>query len=723
MLVSPAKVTQLNWREVQGQLSRRTGYVIAALGYLVWFQQLSSQREDPYLLALVFAVSSIHLWLGLACPAPFRPHALLLQVALLWAGVATVYLALGHGAALLFFAAPLILAFFGLGLGAGAVATVASLGLILLQPPADGAQMLPTVFLLALVAGLSAAVYRVLGESLRESWRFNQDVTRLSRELRLRQEEVNKLNKALVTANGLLKRSLRELSLAQQEALDARKLKEEFATTVSHELRTPLNTILGFVEVMQRYPEVYGDVTWTSELRRDISEIQVSARYLSGLVDDILDLARIQALHMPMRREDADLAALIEEAAALAERLLAGNSAVELRLELPEGLPLINVDRVRIQQVVLNLLANACRFTERGHIEVEARLADDEVVVSVSDTGPGIAPEELPRIFDDFHRSGVAPIGRLGRSGSGLGLAIARRFVQMHGGRIWVESRLGEGSTFQFSLPLRAKQVARLDVPRAPGQQPAGATPALVVVGDDHGAAFLARRLEGYELLPAATILEARGLVYDRHPHAVLIDMPLESGERSFGWAPRILPEPVPVLSCSLPGSRRSLADDLFADWLVKPVDSERLRTALSEGIGVARVLVVDDDASFAHLIERYLQTGAGAPPEVVHSRDGETALALAREFQPDLVLLDMALPGIDGWEVARLIRESHLNPPPRMIAVTALDPTQRLAGTTRTFAITKSAGFTEAETLQLIQSCLANLNPAYSFESPAAEP
>ena len=307
MLVSPATVTQLNWREVQGQLSRRTGYVIAALGYLVWFQQLSSQREDPYLLALVFAVSSIHLWLGLACPAALRPHALLLQVALLWAGVAAVYLALGHAEALLFFAAPLILAFFGLGLGAGAVATVVSLGLILLQPPVGDPPMLPTIFLLALVAGLSAAVYRVLGESLRESWRFNQDVSRLSRELRLRQEEVNKLNKALVTANGLLKRSLRELSLAQQEALDARKLKEEFATTVSHELRTPLNTILGFVEVMQRYPEVYGDVTWTSELRRDISEIQVSARYLSGLVDDILDLARIQALQCPCA-EDADLA-------------------------------------------------------------------------------------------------------------------------------------------------------------------------------------------------------------------------------------------------------------------------------------------------------------------------------------------------------------------------------------------------------------------------------
>lgn len=714
--------TQLNWADLHAQISRRAAFVVAATGYLVWFQQLSSQSEDPSLLALVLMVTSLCLWLGLAEPTRLRRRAGVLQVLLLWAGVAVTYSVLGHTESAVFFSLPIVLAIFAVGVPVGLGAAVASLVVVLLLRPAGDAAAVHVVFLLGVLTSLGAFIRQTLGSALQESWRYNQEISRLTRELRMRQEEVNKLNKALVTANGLLKRSLRELSLAQQEALDARRLKEEFATTVSHELRTPLNTILGFVEVMQRYPEVYGDVTWTSELRRDISEIQVSARYLSSLVDDILDLARVQALHMPMRREDEDLAALIEEAAAVARRLLAGNTAVRLELELPRDLPRINVDRVRIQQVVLNLLANACRFTEKGQIQVAAGVVDGEIVVTVRDTGPGIPADELPRIFDEFHHTTAGSVERLGGSGSGLGLAIAKRFVQMHGGRIWVESRLGLGTTFSFSLPLTAKHVSRLDVPVTQGIL--SSTPStIVVVGDEPGISYLSRRLTGYHLLPAANILEARSLVYDRHPHAVLVDIPPDSGERSFGLAPRILPEPVPVVSCALPGSRQHFGSELFADWLVKPVDSDRLHAAIQDGAGATRVLVVDDDASFAHLIERYLEADSGGSTQVTHCRDGESALARAQDFRPDLVLLDMALPGIDGWEVAQLIRAAHLTPEPRVVAVTALDPTQELIGTSRSFSVTKSGGFSEAETVQLIQSCLSHLGPAYSYESSALEP
>ncbi|NPV06862.1 MAG: response regulator [Anaerolineae bacterium] len=723
MLKTPSGAIELSWRALQREVGLRAGIVLAAVGYLVWFQQLSSGSEDPSLLILVFVVTSVCLWLGTSSPTAVRRYVVGLQVVLLWAALVLAYLALGCADALLFLSAPALLAALGVNPAAGVGVAASGAAVIALRWPEVDRVAVQALFLLMMVAGLGAPMAGRLRAHLQEAWAFTQHAADLSRELRMRQEEVNKLNKALTTANGLLKRSLRELTLAQQEALEARRLKEQFATTVSHELRTPLNTILGFLEVMQRYPEVYGDVTWTTELRRDISEIQVSARYLSGLVDDILDLARVQALHIPVRREDVDIAQVIAEAADLARRLLAGNKDVELRLELPQGLPQLNVDRMRIQQVILNLLANACRFTERGHIQVEAEFTGEEVVVSVSDTGAGIPAHEIPRIFEEFHRASAASASGLGSAGSGLGLAIAKRFVQMHGGRIWVESQPGEGSTFSFSLPLTAKQVSPLSLPRPQGTSRPAGRPSLVLVGDEHGASFLSRRLEGYELLVAADVREARSLVYDRHPDAVLLDIPLESGEKGFGLAPRILPEPVPVISCSLPGSRRHVGSDLFAEWLMKPINSDRLAEALRNGPRASRVMVVDDDASFVRLIERYLEVGSIGAPEIACARSGEEALALARKFKPDVVLLDMALPGIDGWEVARSLREEELDPQPRLVAVTALDPTQGLAGSARTFSVTKSVGLSEGETVGLIQACLAQLRPAYSCDSPVSEP
>jgi signal transduction histidine kinase len=208
--------------------------------------------------------------------------------------------------------------------------------------------------------------------------------------VRSHQEEVNRLNKALKVANGLLKRSLAELALAQKEAGEARQLKEQFATTVSHELRTPLNIILGFLEVMQHYPEAYGDVNWTPTLRRDLGEIQRSASYLSALVNDILDLARVQALKMPIRRAPARLPELVDEVLSLATRLIRDRGVTRLVADVPADLPPLAIDETRIRQVLLNLVANACRFTNRGEVRVSARLEKDEVVVSVQDTGAGI---------------------------------------------------------------------------------------------------------------------------------------------------------------------------------------------------------------------------------------------------------------------------------------------------------------------------------------------
>jgi len=712
---------QHNWAGLQQATASGVSALLASLAWLTWFRQLSSMAEDPWLLIMVLVAAALCLLAAWGRRVPL-PLICMVQVVVPFLVTSISFAVLGHQLAVAFFAVPVIVAAFLLSPQCAIGTAVAACTVVLMHPPASRELFWASLFLIGFSGAISAFFAGQLRTALWQAWRATEEVAALTREVRARQEEVNRLNKALTTANGLLKRSLSELALARNEALEARRLKEQFATTVSHELRTPLNIILGFIEVMQCFPEVYRGVTWTPELRRDISEIEVSARYLSELVDDILDLARIQALKMPIRREETDIGDLIREVANLTSRLLLKGEKVSLRLDIPDQLPHLYIDRTRIQQAFLNLLANACRFTEAGHISIGARVEQEEVVVSVSDTGTGIPPEKLDRIFDEFSQAESGGLDSFRSGGTGLGLAIARRFINMHGGRIWAESQPGQGSTFWFTLPLVPKQVATL-LPPAPDQvkQP-GASPKVIVVDDGEAASFMSRHLEGFEVIQAPDLGTARGLIYEWHPQAVIVNVPPESREARFGPPPRILPEPVPVLQCTLPLGRWLSESGLFDDWLVKPVNSEKLLSAIAKYPSARRILVVDDDSSFVHLIGRFLEA-QGDRYEVVLARDGESALRLAKESDPDLVLLDIALPGIDGREVASALRQSQDGRELPIVAVTALQPgVESIASNPRTFAVSSSSGFSEEEILLLVKACLANLKPAYGLEEPLSE-
>lgn len=172
----------------------------------------------------------------------------------------------------------------------------------------------------------------------------------------------------------------------REEALQGQRLKEHLTANISHELRTPLNLILGFSEMMYMSPEVYGDVSWSKPLRRDVTRIYEASRHLSQLVDDVLDLSRVQVERLPLHKEMCDVGQIVREAADTVAGLLRGQ-AVELAVQVEPSLPLLALDATRIRQVLMNLLANAIRFTDEGEIAVQARQQDDEVLVSVSDTG------------------------------------------------------------------------------------------------------------------------------------------------------------------------------------------------------------------------------------------------------------------------------------------------------------------------------------------------
>jgi len=244
-------------------------------------------------------------------------------------------------------------------------------------------------------------------------------------------------------------RLFREIADKSRQLEVASQHKSEFLANMSHELRTPLNAIIGFSEVLT--DRMFGELNEKQE--EYLKDIYASGTHLLSLINDILDLSKIEAGRMELELTDFDLPTALDSALTLV-RERAGRRGIRLESAIDERLGEVRADERKIRQVVLNLLSNAIKFTpEGGRIEVRAVPVDESVEVSVSDTGVGIAPEDQERVFEEFRQVGTADKKA---EGTGLGLTLCRKFIQLHGGRIWVKSQLGQGSTFTFSLPLRS---------------------------------------------------------------------------------------------------------------------------------------------------------------------------------------------------------------------------------------------------------------------------
>jgi signal transduction histidine kinase len=245
-------------------------------------------------------------------------------------------------------------------------------------------------------------------------------------------------------------RLFHEIQEKTRELEAANRHKDEFLASMSHELRTPLNAVIGFSEVLLE--RMFGELNDKQE--EYLGDILASGRHLLSLINDILDLAKIEAGRMELDLEDFDLAQAIDNAVVLV-RERATRKGLVLETALAPALGEVRADQRKIKQVLLNLLSNAVKFTpEGGRVEVRAARADDHVEVSVSDTGIGIAVEDQETVFEEFRQVGTDYAKK--HEGTGLGLTLSRKFVELHGGRIAVKSRLGEGSTFTFTLPGRA---------------------------------------------------------------------------------------------------------------------------------------------------------------------------------------------------------------------------------------------------------------------------
>jgi len=639
------------WLYLPGEVFRWQQFTvflaISALGTAVW----SLQRLSVLLagIALFLGECLLSVVAAMLLPPPVAP--LLLEIAV----ISAVTLVLPW--------APIV----------AAIGSSIALWLIHTMVAAQG---LPALFVL--VYGTTAAILCFSANSSHQillwSWRRHVDALRLAEELRDRQQQLNRTVKALDLAYRLLQRTNHELAIAQEEAEQARHLKEQFSASISHELRTPLNLILGFSEMMYMSPHVYGDVNWTEPLRRDVAQIYTASRHLSQLVDDVLDLSRLNAERMPLRKELSDLTQVIEEAVTTARDLIRGRP-LTINVELDEHVPPLLLDATRIRQVVLNLLNNAIRFTEEGKITVRLQRLRREVLISVSDTGLGIPQSELENIFDEFYQAEA--IAGKPSGGIGLGLAISKQFVQMHGGRIWAESTLGHGSTFYVSLPTDASRplASRLRT-SSPAPRPENPyAPAIVLLGDQPDVArILERHLDGYTIHTAASADEAERLIQQHHPQAIVRNLSLsEMRALTRQLAPPHLCRHTPLILCTIPCTHWRAEMLGVHACLQKPVQRRELLSLLEKLGDVRDVLVIDDDRGFVQMVARML-AGSNRGFRVRWAYDGTEGLAAMKEQVPDVVLLDLIMPEPGGATLlARMRREPVLRNVP-VVVVTAMD-------------------------------------------------
>ena len=538
---------------------------------------------------------------------------------------------------------------------------------------------------------------------------------------RRQHSELASLVKSLNLTQDRLERLNQELDRARRAADEARRLKTEFAASISHELRTPLNLIIGFSELMSADIDGYSDGHW-STYQRDVDTIYRNARHLSSLIDDILDLAQIDAARMALVREATSLASLAREASRIVESLF-DRKGLYLRADLPDDLPPVSIDRARIREVLINLISNAARFTEKGGVEVRAWQEDHQVVVSVTDTGPGIAPADLPRVFDEFRQVGSGDGHRIGHSG--LGLTISKRLIELHGGSMWAESQPGAGSAFFFTVPL-CKTVVSVPLRRewetwARASEEA-VPPREVVIAydtDPEPAHLLQRYLDGYEVVTANSLAEVRRIRMERVACAVVLTGPTDGATGAEAQQLRSQLGDTPVLLCPLPGRRRLARELGVVDYLVKPILREQVAQLIQRvGPSMHDVLVVDDDPDLVDLLSRMLISTM--PSLTVRaSYSGAEGLAAVREKRPDLLLLDLLMADEDGYALIRELRDDESLRDLSVVIVTARGRQDEMI-TAGMLGITRGNGLTVAEVMRLLNANLAALRGTMSSNAPA---
>jgi signal transduction histidine kinase/CheY-like chemotaxis protein len=473
----------------------------------------------------------------------------------------------------------------------------------------------------------------------------------------------------------------RQLEIASQH-------KSQFLANMSHELRTPLNAIIGLTEMMTEHSARFGTEKALEPLRRVLR----AGRHLLTLINDILDLSKIEAGKLELNIESVSIAPMIEEVAGTS-RTLAEQNGNRLVVDCPADIGALQADPVRLRQTLLNLLSNACKFTKQGQVRLAATKVKDAGAIwfdfSVSDSGIGMTPEQMAKLFQEFTQADSTTSRQFG--GTGLGLAITRRLCRMMGGDVTVTSELGKGSTFTIRLPAEgapaeepaAQPAAREQAPPVAPRKGANGKTIMVVDDDATAREVISRYLldAGFEVVPAASGVEALKKARELKPVAITLDVIMPELD---GWTVLSALKGDPDLA-SIPVVMVTITDEkqrAFAlgatGYLLKPIDRAKLLSLLAPwraSVGPTRVLVVEDDPDQLHAIGMAL-----AQPNwhVVEAANGRIALDKIRESVPDVIILDLMMPEMDGFEFMANLQANREWQHIPIFVVTALDLNER---------------------------------------------
>jgi len=530
--------------------------------------------------------------------------------------------------------------------------------------------------------------------------------------------------------NGMLaqmerhEKTLREINeqLAKSEtrALAATEAKSQFLANMSHELRTPLNAIIGYSEMLQEEVEDAGHKEYVSDLQK----IHAAAKHQLGLINDILDLSKIEAGKMTLYLENFDIAGVVQDVTTTVRPLVAKNNN-RLEIDCPSNLPSMRADQTKVRQILFNLLSNAGKFTEKGTIRLKVQPIPTHesqpamVNFILSDTGIGMTEQQLGKLFQAFTQAEASTTRKYG--GTGLGLAISKRFCQSMGGDLTASSEVGKGSTFTLTLPLEVRDVTLTVRPASRSEVLSAvsgsvdASSSILVIDDEPAARDLVQRVltkEGYRVETAASGPEGLELARRIKPAAITLDVMMPDMD---GWAVLAVLKADPATT-EIPVIMVTVVDDKnlgFAlgasDYLIKPIDWDRLIAVLEKHrrhINSSQVLVIEDDPQTREMLRRAAEKHGW---QVVEAENGRVGLERISKELPGVILLDLMMPEMDGFTFMEEFRHRANWRHIPVIVVTAKDLTEedrrRLNG--HVIQILQKGGHSPDELLDEVQRVL----------------